>query len=237
MTAPTPHHRQRRSRPAVPLALPALAAAGALAAAVSLAACGSPQAGRAGGASRPAATSSRPATTPATRASTPAATISPVGGTSGTAVAPCQPAVVRVTLDTSATGVAAGSSFVALQFANQSGQSCELAGYPDVSFQAGAAGRMIGAAAAPDRGVAASQVLLASGGIAHAWLQVADTVSIPASQCDPVTADGLRVALPGAPGATYLAHRFAACAATISGTQILAIQPIQPGAARRGSAQ
>ena len=142
-----------------------------------------------------------------------------------------------MTLDASAAGVAAGSSFVPLQFVNVSGQPCELAGYPDVSFQAGAAGRTIGPAAAPDHSVLASSVVLARGGIAHAWLRVLDTANFPAAQCDPVTADGLRVGLPGAASATYLAHRFPACAATLTGAQVLTIQPIQPGAAQRGSAQ
>lgn len=168
-----------------------------------------------------------PATTPA---AIPTVTGSP-------AVSACSAAGLRVTLVTTAAGVAAGSSLVPLQFANTSGHLCKLAGYPEVSFQAGSAGQTIGRAAAPDRSVLADSVLLAPGGIAHAWLQVLDTANIPASQCHPVTADGLRVGLPGAAGAAYVAHTFAACAASVSGMQILTIQPVRVGPAQRGGAQ
>ena len=67
-------------------------------------------------------------------------------------------------------------------------------------------GPQIGAGAAADHSVSAAPVVLAPGGIAHAWLQVADTANFPASKCHPVTAAGLRVTVPGTASASYVAH-------------------------------
>jgi hypothetical protein len=140
-----------------------------------------------------------------------------------------------MTLDTAAAGVSAGSSFIPVDFTNISPGTCRLTGYPVVSFAVSASGHQVGTAAASDRAVGNRMVVRAPGAIAHAWLQVSDALNIPASRCHPVTAGGLRVRLPGERGASYLKHAFPACAAARQG-EIL-IRPIQPGRARRGTAQ
>jgi hypothetical protein len=79
-------------------------------------------------------------------------------------------------------------------------------------------------------------VILPPGGAAHAWLQELDVLNLPASRCHPVTARWIAVQLPGQRGASYLAHRFPACAAARRGTAVLIIHPFQPGRGRRGAA-
>jgi hypothetical protein len=158
-------------------------------------------------------------------------------GTGTAAVAGCAASSLRVTLDIHAAGAAAGSSFLPLDFTNISRSTCRLAGYPVVSFASGASGRPVGTAAALDRSVRARPVALAPGATAHAWLQVIDATNFPARQCHPVMADGLRVNLPGQRADSYVSHAFAACAAAMHGSEILTVQPIQPGRARRGTAQ
>jgi Protein of unknown function (DUF4232) len=151
-------------------------------------------------------------------------------------VASCSASRLRVTLDVYAQGAAAGSSFVPLDFTNISGRACRLAGYPVVSFAAGASGHRVGTAAAPDRTVKIRSVALAPGATAHSWLHVVDALNFPPSKCHPVTAGGLRVNLPGQRGTSFVSHAFPACAASMHGSQILTVQPIQPGRARRGTA-
>jgi hypothetical protein len=155
---------------------------------------------------------------------------------SGPVTAACSPSGLRVRLDTSAAGVAAGTYYVPLEFTNTSGRTCRLAGYPVVALAASAAGHQIGAAAATDHAVAAHSVLLRPGAMAHAWLQVLDTANYPASQCHPVTAAGLRVTAPGTQSASYVPHPVPACKAALHGTEILTVHPVQPGPARRGTA-
>jgi hypothetical protein len=200
--------RRRRS---LPLAVTA-------AAAMALAACGSVQAGAAG------------ASTPA-RASTAQA-----GRTSPAAAAPCATAGLKVVLDTAASGAAAGTYYVPLDFTNTTSKPCQLSGFPDVALTAGAAGAQIGPQAAADRSVAAATVRLAPGGTAHAWLQIADAASFPAGTCHPVMAAGMRVQTPGSRTASYVAHRLPACKAARRSGQILTVHPVQPGRARRGTA-
>jgi hypothetical protein len=159
------------------------------------------------------------------------------GGSGGkAAVASCSASRLRVTLDVHAAGAAAGSSFVPLDFTNISGRACRLAGYPVVSFAAGASGHRVGTAAALDRTVRIRSVALAPGATAHSWLQVVDALNFPPSKCHPVTAGGLRVNLPGQRGTSFVSHSFPACSKSMHGSRILTVQPIQPGRARRGTA-
>jgi hypothetical protein len=202
------------------------AAPAAAAAAAVLAGCGSIQApgatGGVGGTSASSATAGPPASASASA--------------SGRADPTCEASGLKVRLNAAAAGVAAGTSYVPLEFTNTSGQSCLLAGYPAVALTSGASGHQIGAQAAIDRGTASTAVLLAPGATAHAWLQVASAGNIPASKCHPVTAAGLRVVAPGNENASYLPHRVAACKTTTASSQILTVHPVQPGKARRGTA-
>jgi hypothetical protein len=159
------------------------------------------------------------------------------GGISpGAAPVACREPTLQVTLDTGAVGVAAGSSYVPLQFRNASALPCTLTGYPAVEFAAGPAGAAIGAPAVAERSVPAETTTLAPGGDAHAWLQVLDVASYPARQCKPVTAAGLRISFAGTATRLYLARAFVTCASAPPGGQILAVFPVQAGQAQRGTA-
>ncbi|HXW46352.1 MAG TPA: DUF4232 domain-containing protein [Streptosporangiaceae bacterium] len=190
-----------------------------IAAAAALAACGStpaPPGGQAAGAAHASSAA------PSSRASA--------------GVTACATSELRVTLDASAAGVAAGSSYVPLEFTNASSSTCTLAGYPAVAFASGVAGPQIGTAAAAEVSTHPASLVLAPGGIAHAWLQIVDVANLPSSQCKPVQASGLRVSFSGTQTAAFLAHPFPACANALHGSEVLAVFPVQAGAAKRGTA-
>jgi hypothetical protein len=166
--------------------------------------------------------------------SAPASPVSPSGvALPGDA---CAAATLNVSLDMAAAGVAAGTEYVPLEFTNTASQPCELTGYPAVALTSGVTGQQIGAEAAVDHTVAATAVLLAPGGVAHAWLGIADVADLPASKCRPVTAAGFRVVVPGSESASYLAHPVPACKESAQAGGILVVRPVQPGAAQRGTA-
>ena len=157
---------------------------------------------------------------------------------SGTAQAgtPCATAALQVQLDMAAAGVAAGTEYIPLEFTNTSSQPCQLTGYPAVALTSGVSGQQIGAEAAVDHAVPATAVELAAGGVAHAWLGIADVANLPASKCRPVTAAGFRVVVPGSEDTSYLAHSVPACKESAQADGILVVRPVQPGAAQRGTA-
>ena len=100
--------------------------------------------------------------------------MSAASGTAG--LAACQPASLRVTINANAAGGAAGSTYYPVNFTNTSGSACGMYGYPGVSLvTAGdSAARQIGAAAQRNPAFGQQPVRLAAGGVAHAWLQVAE---------------------------------------------------------------
>ena len=223
------------SRPGGPAG--AAVAAGVAAGAAVLAGCGTVQAPGSAAASGSAGVSSSVTASPSGSASGAAgvsATASP--SASGPATTTCASSGLRVRLDTTAAGAAAGSYYVPLDFTNTSGQACQLTGYPAVAFTSGMTGQQIGAEAAVDKSVRVTTVLLPSGGTAHAWLQVLSAANYPASKCHPVTAAGLRVVAPGSESAAYVPHPVPACKMAIQGSEILTVHPVQQGLAQRGTA-
>jgi hypothetical protein len=150
----------------------------------------------------------------------------------------CPSSTLRVALDPSVETVAAGSSYLPLDFTNTSQSACRLAGYPGVAFVTGVPGHQVGSPASRQSGLATHPVTLAPGATAHAWLVISAAANYPAGQCHPVTAGGLRVQAPGQAEVSYVRHAFPACAATsLTGGSMLAVQPVQPGRAKRGTAQ
>ena len=201
-------------------------------AATAVAACGSASPAASGRAGQGLAGSAAPASAPP--ASVPAGpeTSTPAGAT--TAI--CLTSELKVTLDSDAAGAAAGTSYVPLEFTNVSAGTCVLSGYPAVAFASGAGGQQIGTAAAAAQAAHSAGITLGPGDVAHAWLQIADVASYPATKCKPVRADGLRVAPSGTQAAAFLPHSFQACANSMPGTTLLAVFPVQPGQAQRGTA-
>jgi Protein of unknown function (DUF4232) len=178
---------------------------------------------------QPPATS--PASTPAPASPAPA---DPPSTSPKPGLAACRTASLRITIDDSQAGGAAGSTYYPLNFTNTSAAPCGLYGYPGVSFASAPAstGAQIGAAARRNGAFAKVTVRLAPGGTAHAWLQVTVAANYPASTCQPVTARWLRVYPPGETAAGYVSHTFNACSAT--STALLAVLPVRAGQALAG---
>jgi hypothetical protein len=150
--------------------------------------------------------------------------------------ATCAARSLRVSLDASAVGVAAGSSYVPLEFTNAAKVSCTLPGYPAVGFAASLAGPLIGTEGAAAKGMHSAPVVLAPGKVAHAWLQILNVANYPADECKLAQASGLRVGFGSTESATFLAHPFQACSSGTRGGDVLAVYPVQAGPAERGTA-
>ena len=192
------------------------------------AACGLQKTPHAGGGhtGQPAASVTPPAS------GTPRASRSP-----GAAVTSCTTSQIQVRLDTRSAGVAAGSSYIPLDFTNVGSASCTLAGFPQVSVAASSTGRQLGGVGTLDRSAPAQLMVLSAGQSAHIWLRFLDVTNIPAAQCHPVAAAGLRVSLPGQEQGTFIAHSMTTCARSVAGTDVLTVEPFRPGTARPGTAQ
>ena len=224
-TTPPPAPRDRRQR-AVPLAVTALAAG----AAALLAGCAS-STDTAGTASGAGATTSPPQT----RTVTPAPVKSSASASGGTAATMCQASSLRVEVNGGAAGGAAGTIYYPVDFTNTSGAPCQMYGYPGVSFVSadGSAGHEIGAPAQENPSYTKQAVRLAAGGVAHAWLEVAEAGNYPSSTCQPVTAHWLRVFAPGNTAALYVGHAFDACSS--ANAPLLTVMPVRSGQGVQGT--
>ncbi len=149
----------------------------------------------------------------------------------------CTPGDLKITLDVHAAGVAAGTSYLPVDFTNSSANDCTLDGFPLVTLTTGQSGQQVGAAATADHSVTPPSLNLPAGHTAHIWLHVTSVANMPAAQCSPVTAAGFRITLPGQAGAIFLGFPVTTCAKPVHGTDVLTVEPFQAGKARRGTAQ
>jgi len=212
-----------RGRHAVSLAVTAAAAAGLLAG------CASASTHPAATAPAGGAASSKTATAGGTAAGTGPATSGTVG------LALCQPSSLQVTVNASQVGGAAGSTYLPVDFTNTSSSPCGLYGYPGMSFVTAGdgSGSQIGAAAQKNPSFGKVPVRLAAGGVAHAWLQVAEAGNYPAATCQPVTAHWLRVYAPGETRALYVSRAFDACSS--DSAPLLTVMPVRSGQGVQGT--
>jgi hypothetical protein len=104
---------------------------------------------------------------------------------------------------------AAGNFYYHLEFANQSGRTCTLAGYPGLSA-VNLRGRQIGSPARREASVRPAVVTLAPEGQATALIHVIDVGALPAA-CDPVAAAGFRVYPPGQRASRLVPFPFRTC--------------------------
>jgi Protein of unknown function (DUF4232) len=104
---------------------------------------------------------------------------------------------------------AAGSSYTPIVFTNQGSSTCELTGYPGVSF-VDANGAQLGK---PTREVNGpkKKIKLVSGGTAHALLQQAEPGNYAASACQKATADRLKVYPPGSFSPLFVKDQIPIC--------------------------
>jgi hypothetical protein len=121
---------------------------------------------------------------------------------------------------------AAGSVYRPLIFTNTGSHTCELRGFPGVSYVAGDDGHQVGPAAAMS-GERGGQVPIAAGGTAQAQLQLVNVQNYDVGACHPVAVRGLRVFPPGDTAALFVPMDGTGCSTTPPGNQ-LSVQTITP---------
>jgi hypothetical protein len=210
-------------------ALAALGCGGA-SIAMLLAACGtatvqpSSQTGAAGNSASARPSSTAPSSSPATQSKSASA-----------AASQCPASALHVSVNRTRGGAAAGTDYVALDFANISTHSCVLFGFPGVSWVSGHPGRQLGDAASRVTSYPPVNVTVAAGSVAHAWLGIADAGNFPASVCHPVTAHWLRVYPPDQYASQYVPFSAQVCSAKITGGSTpLSVMPVRPGPGTSG---
>jgi hypothetical protein len=147
----------------------------------------------------------------------------------------CPAAALRITIGSpggAGAGQAAGHSDETLDFINVSRHSCDLYGYPGVSF-ADRAGATIGHPAGRS-GNSAVHVIVAPGGTAHAWLTVTDATNYPAPKCHVVTAHRLRVFPPGQAAASYVTLSAGVPACSSAAETVIVDYPVRAGTGAPG---
>jgi hypothetical protein len=120
----------------------------------------------------------------------------------------CATSTLVMWLNSEGSGTA-GSFYYHLEFANLSGHTCTLAGYPGVSAVS-LSGRQIGAAAGREVTHAPRVVTLAPEAQTTALIHLTDVGALPAS-CRPVAAAGFRVYPPGQTSSKVVPFPFRTC--------------------------
>jgi len=147
----------------------------------------------------------------------------------------CPTSALRAKVSKTRGGAAAGTNYVALEFTNTSGHSCDMYGFPGVSFVTGNPGSQIGAPASRQTTFGPETVTLASGATAHAWLGVVDAGNFSPSACGPVTAHWLKIYPPDQYTALYSSFTTQVCAKKVTAGTPLTILPVRPGAGAPGT--
>ncbi len=219
----------RAARRAVTVA--AVGCGGAFVAALA-AACGSQAAQSASSAPPAATTSSSPSPSATPSSSKPAVKV----GAPRMPATQCPSAALRVTMNKTKGSGAAGTSYVPIDFTNISSHSCDMFGFPGVSFVTASGGSQLGTPASRQTTFGSETVTLASGGTAHAWLGIADAGNFPASSCQPVTAHWLKIYPPDQFAPLYTRFTATVCSKKITGGSTpLTVLPIRPGPGSPGT--
>ena len=109
---------------------------------------------------------------------------------------------------------------------NVSQKTCDLYGYPGVSFVSAVGRRPIGAPATRSRVEAPELVALAPGQAASTTVGVAQVANFPAGKCHPVKAALLRIYPPGDFDSVYVANK--AKAWSSHAVSILTVTAVRP---------
>ncbi|HEY0811828.1 MAG TPA: DUF4232 domain-containing protein [Pseudonocardia sp.] len=195
---------------------------GAVAVAVASAACSAAPSTPGAPTSTPVAPSST-SVAPSSSAP-PASTAAPGPPTSTGGIANCATAELKASLGQGEG--AAGSVYAPLILTDVGPRTCELRGFPGVSYVAGADGHQVGPAAAMS-GPRGGEVVLKPGAAAAAQLQLANVGNFDAAACRPVPVRGLRIYPPGDTASLYVDRAGLGCSATPPGNQ-LSIQTLKP---------
>jgi Protein of unknown function (DUF4232) len=173
-----------------------------------------------------------PAGPASTAGSSPSASTSGPAGNPGAIPAaaqsgppPCATSALQVTV-AGTDGAAAGSSYYPIQFRNTSSATCNLYGYPGVSFVTGAGGSQIGIPATEDSVHPRQFIDLAPGQVAHAELRLVDTGVYSPGDCAMVTAHVLRIYPPNQTAPVYASFTASTCA---KAEQVLSVEAVEAG--------
>jgi hypothetical protein len=143
-----------------------------------------------------------PIPTTTTVTPTPTVTVTPPTG-----VPTCQSN--QLSLSLGPPGGAAGSTYTPIVFTNTGSTTCELRGYPGVSF-VNTSGARVGSPSKQDAG-RIKTVKLASGHGANALLREPETGNYPPSACQAATSNRLQVYPPGETTPLFLSYHAKVC--------------------------
>ena len=118
----------------------------------------------------------------------------------------------------------AGSVFRTLIFTNTGSRTCELRGFPGVSYVAGDDGHQVGQAAAMS-GERGAQVPIAPGATAVTQLRMANALNFDEAACRPTPVRGLRVYPPGDTASLFVPMDGTGCAGPLT-ESLLTVQTI-----------
>ena len=138
-----------------------------------------------------------------------AAAATTAGVAPAAASAACKTAALVVWVNTNG-NAAAGSTYVTLEFTNQSGQTCSLYGYPGVSAL-DLHGHALGSPGGRNPSTV-KVVRLADNATANAVLQIVVAANYPPATCHRTAAAALRVYPPGQKASKVVPLPFEACA-------------------------
>lgn len=169
----------------------------------------------------PAATTTASATA-TTAVTTPAAdsgagTGSQTGGGGTNGVPRCTSAELSLTLGQGDAG--AGSVYRPLVFTNKGTRTCELTGFPGVSYVAGDDGHQVGPAAVMN-GPHGPEISMAPGRSSQAQVQFVQVANFDAAVCTPTAVRGLRVYPPGETASMFVPMDGTGCAGNPPGPQL-----------------
>ncbi|MDG3015231.1 DUF4232 domain-containing protein [Speluncibacter jeojiensis] len=108
---------------------------------------------------------------------------------------------------------AAGSVMFPIVFTNTGSRTCELDGFPGVSYVGADGAAQVGAAATRN-GPSGGPVQLAPGAKASAQVRAVQVANYPADECKPTPVSGLRVYPPNDFDSVVLPHEGTGCAGT-----------------------
>lgn len=114
---------------------------------------------------------------------------------------------------------AAGSVYRTLLLTNTGDRTCELTGFPGVSYVAGADGHQVGPAASMS-GPRGGPVQLVPGAAAVADVREVNVANYDAAVCRPTPVRGLRIYPPGDTASLFVATDGTGCAGTPPGDQL-----------------
>lgn len=186
------------------------------AAAVALAAVGVLAAGCSG---PPAAVADSPPVPapPVTLAPAPVTPAPPAQDPSPAGVPRCTTAELAAALGAADAG--AGSVYRPIVFTNTGTRTCELRGFPGVSYVAGEDGHQVGGAAIMS-GERSGEVVIPVGHTAVAPLQLVNVDNYDAAACSPTPVRGLRIYPPGDTASLFVPMEGTGCAGTPPGAQL-----------------